>query len=100
MKRFLKIPREFFLNRYFLTGAIFLLWVGIFDENNLVERAQLNKELHQLKTDLEFYDAEIEQYRKRLNELKTDNQNLEKFAREQYYMKRDDEDIFIIKKVK
>lgn len=53
-------------------------------------------ELHKLKKDREYYMNKIEEDRKKLNELKTDNHNLEKFAREQYRMKRKDEDLYIV----
>lgn len=54
------------------------------------------KELRKLKQDREYYLKKIEEDRRKLNELKTDNDNLEKFAREQYRMKRKDEDLFIV----
>ena len=54
------------------------------------------KELNKLKTDREYYIERIEADRKKLHELKTDNDNLEKFAREQYRMKKADEDIYIV----
>jgi cell division protein DivIC len=54
------------------------------------------KELRKLKLDREYYIKKIEEDRRKLNELKTDNDNLEKFAREQYRMKRKDEDLFIV----
>jgi hypothetical protein len=53
-------------------------------------------ELHKLKLDREYYIKKIDEDKKKLNELKTDNHNLEKFAREQYMMKRKDEDLYII----
>jgi cell division protein FtsB len=54
------------------------------------------KELRNLKTDREYYLKRIEYDRQKLHELKTDNHNLEKFAREQYRMKKKDEDLYII----
>lgn len=54
-------------------------------------------EYKQLLKDKAFYLEKIEEDRKRLEELQTNNANLEKFAREQYLMKKDDEDIFVIK---
>ena len=67
-----------------------------FDQNNLLERRKLNKEYDLLLQEREYYMKKIKEDRKRIKELKTDNENLEKFAREQYLMKRDNEDIFII----
>jgi cell division protein FtsB len=83
-------------NKYFLTLTIFIIWIILLDTNNLVERVRQISELHKLKNDREYYAKKIEEDRRKLNELKTDNHNLEKFAREQYKMKRKDEDLYII----
>jgi len=83
-------------NKYILTIVIFVLWLLLLDSNNLIARYKEMKELHNLKIDREYYINKIESDRKKLHELKTDNQNLEKFAREQYRMKKADEDLYII----
>ncbi len=83
-------------NKYILSLLIFLLWLLFFDQNNLLERRKLNNEYDQMLQEREYYLNKIEEDRKRIRELKTDNENLEKFAREQYLMKKDNEDIFII----
>lgn len=90
-----KIPPAF-RNKYFLTVIIFIIWITLFDSNNLISRYKQLKELHKLKEDREYFLNKIENDRKKLNELKTDNKNLEKFAREQYRMKKPDEDLYII----
>ncbi len=83
-------------NRYILTIIIFLLWLILLDSNNLISRYREMKELKKLKTDKEYYIKRIESDKEKLHELKTDNHNLEKFAREQYRMKQPDEDLYII----
>jgi cell division protein DivIC len=83
-------------NKYVLTAVVFLLWLLLFDQNNLSERRKSAKEYNQLLQEKEYYSKKIEEDRKRINELKTNNDNLEKFAREQYLMKKDNEDIFVI----
>jgi cell division protein DivIC len=90
-----KIPAAF-RNKYFLTILIFIIWLLLFDSNNLIDRYRDMRELHKLKKDREYYIKRIEADSKKLHELKTDNQNLEKFAREQYLMKKPDEDLYII----
>ena len=90
-----KIP-PFIRNKYFLTLTIFIIWILLLDTNNLIERYGQISELHKLEKDKEYYIKKIEEDRRKLNELKTDNHNLEKFAREQYRMKRKDEDLYII----
>jgi cell division protein DivIC len=90
-----KVPRVF-RNKYFLTIIIFVVWILLFDSNNLISRYKDMRELHKLRTDREYYIKRIEGDRQKLHELKTDDLNLEKFAREQYHMKKPDEDIYII----
>ena len=87
-------------NRYLLTVVIFLIWILFFDNNNLIGRYQDMAALKQLKRDKEYYSNRIDEDTRKLNELKTSNENLEKFAREEYFMKRDNEDIFVIVKEK
>jgi cell division protein DivIC len=90
-----KIP-TIFRNKYILTIIIFFVWILLIDSNNLIDRYKDMKELHKLKIDREYYSRRIEVDRQKLHELKTDNHNLEKFAREQYRMKKADEDLYII----
>ncbi len=90
-----KIP-VIFRNKYFLTILVFLIWIILMDSNNLLSRVKEICELRKLKSDKEYYTNKIEEDQSKLRELKTDNHNLEKFAREQYRMKKPDEDLFIV----
>lgn len=83
-------------NKFFISAIAFLVWVTLFDENNLIERLQLTNELTQYEKDKEYYLDKIEKDAARLKELQTNDENLEKFAREQYLMKRENEDVFVI----
>ena len=83
-------------NKYILTAVIFIAWLLLFDQNNLSERRKSSREYNQLLEEKAYYLKKIDEDRKRINELKTNNDNLEKFAREQYLMKKDNEDIFVI----
>ena len=85
-----------FRNKYILTILIFFVWIIILDSNNLIKRYNEIRELKKLKQDREYYTNKIEGDRQKLRELKTGNHNLEKFAREQYRMKKPDEDLYII----
>lgn len=90
-----KLP-PFLRNKYFLTITVFIVWLVLLDANNLIERYRQLSELRNLRKDREYYIRRIEEDRKKLDELKTDDKNLEKFAREQYRMKRKDEDLYIV----
>ena len=90
-----KIP-SVFRDKYFLTILIFLLWLLFFDSNNIVARIRDIRELRKLEADKEYYTERIAAEKQKLHELTTDDKNLEKFAREQYHMKRANEDLFIV----
>ena len=83
-------------NKYLIAVMVFLVWLLIFDNNSLVDRVKYLKSLHDMETEKQYYLERIEEDTRRLNELKTDRENLEKFAREQYFMKKEDEDVFVI----
>lgn len=86
----------FLKNKFTLAFMIFVGWIVFFDQNNLFDRVQNLNQLHQLEKDKAYYLEKIKQDSIKLIELKTDKENLEKFAREQYLMKKKNEDIFII----
>jgi cell division protein DivIC len=90
-----RVPR-IFRNKYILTTLIFLIWILLLDSNNLIARYKEIRELHKLRNEKEYYTKKIEVDKSKLKELKTDDQNLEKFAREQYHMKKTDEDLYIV----
>lgn len=73
-----------------------MLWLGFFDKNNLVDLlGELNKIKSYEKEKL-YYQEKIASDREKMKELRTNKENLEKFAREQYLMKKKNEDIFIV----
>ncbi|MFP4448731.1 MAG: FtsB family cell division protein [Bacteroidota bacterium] len=83
-------------NKYVLTFLIFLLWIIFFDQNNLMDRTRQMKSNNKLEDEKTYYLERIEEDSTKLHQLKTDADNLEEFAREEYYMKKDNEDIYII----
>lgn len=91
-----KLILPYIKNKYILTLFIFIIWILFFDNNNLIDRIKEMRHLQQLEKDRKYYLERIDKDSKRLEQLKTNNKNLEKFAREQYLMKKDNEDIFII----
>ena len=96
MKRFLRISYKILRNKYILTILIFFVWLLVFDRNNLIDRVKFARKLNEMERQKEYYETRIEQDSRKLNELKTNRENLEKFAQEQYYMKKPDEEIFVI----
>lgn len=82
--------------KYLITACIFIIWVSLFDQNNLIKRYKHMKYIKRLEDDKAYYQERIKTDAARLKELRTDKDNLEKFAREEYFMKKPNEDIFVI----
>ncbi len=85
-------------NKYSLSLILFFVWIIFFDSNNLIERTINLRHIHALEKDKIYYDNKIAEDRTKLDELESNPENLEKFAREQYLMKKANEDIFIVEK--
>ncbi len=82
-------------NIYVLILTVFVVWMFFFDTNSLLIHMELRKEIKKLEKQKEFLQEEIEKDKKVLDRL-SDPEELEKFAREQYYLKKKNEEIFII----
>lgn len=78
-----------------LSILVFLIWICFVDQNNLLTQFEYRTKLNEIKKDQQFYLEEIAKTKKELNELTTNQKALEKFAREKYLMKKDDEEIFV-----
>lgn len=89
-----------FKNKFFWVTAAFLMWMLFFDKNDLLSQYQYHQEVSKLKTERNFYTIQTAKVSKDLNELTSDPAQLEKFAREKYLMKKDNEDVFVIVKEK
>jgi cell division protein FtsB len=95
MKLFSYIP-SFLKNKFVLASIGFAAWLLFFDRNDLLTQIDRKSELNSLKASKEYYTQEIEKERKISEELKSDPSTIEKYAREKYLMKRDNEDLFVI----
>ena len=83
-------------NKYLVATIIFLVWILFFDENSIVSHNRNKKRLKELTEQKETYKEQIKSDKQKLEDLNSGSENLEKFAREQYYMSKPDEDIFIV----
>lgn len=86
----------FLRNKYLVAALLFVGWILFFDKNDLFAQFQRNSELRELQRSKAYYQREIEKERKFSQDLKNNPATIEKFAREQYLMKRDNEDLFLI----
>ena len=87
-----------FASRYVgvIIVVLFFVWITFFDSFNLVDRFVKMKKLHELREKERYYEQENLENSTRLDELMSGKEELEEFAREQYYMKEEDEDIFLV----
>ena len=85
-------------NKFFIVTAFFLVWMGFFDPKDWSSIAEKKEKLQAL-TESEFnLRQKIKDTRSELNQLKSSAKTIEQYARENYLMKKDNEDIFIINK--
>ncbi len=82
-------------NRYVLLLLIFTFWMLFLDSNSWLIQRELNQKVDELKVNKEYYQKEIAKDKTTMQSL-DDTFELESFARQQYYMKRPNEDIYII----
>ncbi|MEX0315034.1 MAG: septum formation initiator family protein [Allomuricauda sp.] len=82
-------------NMYVLVLTIFVFWMAFFDTNSLLIHLELRNEIKKLEKQKEFLQGEIDKDKEVLEKL-SDKGELEKFAREKYYMKKENEEIFLI----
>lgn len=92
---FRKLP-PIFKNYYFITTFCFLCWMTFMDSNDLISRFQMGSKLRALENEKEYYLEKMQEVERDRKELMTNQQLLEKFAREKYLMKKESEDVFII----
>jgi cell division protein DivIC len=91
----IKLP-AFIKNKYLIALLVVAAWLLFFDKNNMIQQWRLQKQLHELRHDKQYYLEEISRDSTELHRLKEDPEALERYARETYMMKRENEDIFII----
>ncbi len=89
-------PPAFTKNFFFVTGITFLVWMLFFDTNDLISQYQLREKVIDLEDKKEYYSVKIKEVNKEREELMSNPQLLEKFAREKYLMKRKNEEVFIV----
>lgn len=86
----------FLKNKYLITILSFLVWLVFFDKNDFFSQFEYRQKLHKLELDKKYYLDEIIKNHTDMVELMTNPENIEKFAREKYLMKKDNEDVFVI----
>lgn len=86
---------KFISNKYIWVLLFFVSWMLFLDNYSYLDHRLLNKQIQELEDNKEYYQEEINQDLKSIKSFKNPDQ-VEKYAREKYYMKRENEDIYII----
>jgi cell division protein DivIC len=90
-----KLP-SFLRNKYILVLIAAFLWFMFFDKNNFIHHYRISRQIKELRSEKEYYREQILLDSIEVQKLKNDPQELERYAREKYLMKKKDEDIFIV----
>ena len=85
-----------FKNKYLLAGTFFLVWMLFFNEKDFISEFKRQDKLRALQKSEQQLSETIKDTKQELTQLKTNAQTIEKYAREKYLMKKDNEDLFII----
>jgi cell division protein DivIC len=91
-----KLPKPL-RNKYLILFLLFILWVVFIDDYNLINQSKIKNTVDDLKSQKEFYITEIKSDSTELYKLQNDPAVQERFAREKFLMKKENEDIFIIR---
>ncbi len=83
-------------NKYILVTIAFLIWMLFLDVSSYLIHDELRREIKELEESIIYYQKEIAKDKKQLEELTFNPEKLEKFAREQYWMKRPGEEIYLV----
>ncbi len=90
-----KIP-PFLRNKYVITLLVFLLWITVFDKESLVSWFNSRVEIRRMKTEKQYYRRQLKSTMDAMQHLRSNNDSLEKFAREHYGFHKPDEDVFVV----
>ena len=85
------------INAYWLVTIVFFALTFVMGDSSLYKRYTYDEKIRSLEKEINHYQKEIEINSKKLNDLHTDKEGLERFAREEYFMKKPNEDVYIIK---
>jgi len=83
-------------NKYSVAFLAFFIWLMFFDRNRIINQVKLVNNLNGLKAQREYYQQQIEKDSVALHVLESDKEELERFAREKYLMKKDNQDLYLV----
>lgn len=96
-QKLLRTAKTIVTNRYFIALAVFMLWIVVIDDRNLLNKSELTQKNHDLEMQQREYERKIQETRAETKKLQQP-EYVETIAREQYIMKKDNEDIYMVSK--
>lgn len=87
---------KWLMNKYVITGLSFVAWMIFLDANNYFIHSELSEQIQNLENDIEYYEETLEEDRELLNQLETNPEAFERYARENFGMHKEGETITII----
>ncbi len=84
--------------KYAIVLVLFAVWIGFLDQHNFSEQVKNRIKIGDLREQKAYYQEKIKEDSLRIHELSTNDENLEKYAREKYNMKKEGEEIFLVAK--
>ena len=91
---------KFVWNRYFILTIAFAVWMFFFDQNSFFVHRELDKQIKLLEVDESYFQEHLNTETEKLDQLNSNPAEIERIAREKHFLKKDDEDIFIIQQEK
>ena len=91
---------KFVWNRYFILTIAFAVWMFFFDQNSFFVHRELDKQIKLLEVDESYFQEHLNTETEKLDQLNSNPAEIERLAREKHFLKKDDEDIFIIEQEK
>lgn len=95
MKLIRHIP-PFIYNKYFLATSLFVVWMLFFDRNDVFTQMERKGELQEIEDSKDYFSQKIAEGKKFSSDMRSNADAIEKFVREKYFMKRENEDLFLI----
>ena len=91
---------KFVWNRYFILTIAFAVWMFFFDQNSFFVHRELDKQIQLLEVDESYFQEHLNTETEKLDQINSNHAEIERIARENHFLKKDDEDIFIIEQEK
>lgn len=91
---------RFLWNKYLIVTILFVVWMFFFDQNSYFIHKELDKEIKTLNYDKKYYKEKLEKESIQIKQMNTDPEEVERIAREKYFLKKENEEVFIVEKRK